>query len=307
MCDLKGTNPLHLGTLFYTVWFLCDILRFMDNKKLIVYKANEVIEAGYRLSLNEQRVVLACISQVNSAEKLLVTDKFELSAKNFSSIFSVSEKRAYHSLVEVADSLFNRYVIIDNPQIDDPEVTRLKTHWISSIRYKEDSGKITLCFAQDMLPYLSELKGTFTRYEIKHIGKMTSIYAIRLYELLMQWKTTGKREIEIEWLKQQFQIEGKYSTIKNLKMRVIEPAVKDINTHSDYTVEWIQRKTGRKVTHLTFIFDKKELKTPPKPRNKEPMINGVTKSEIARKARTGESWEDAAFRIKAERLAAKSN
>ncbi len=52
-----------------------------------------------------------------------------------------------------------------------------------------------------MLPYLSELTGRFTFYHINNIGKMSSTYAIRLYELLMQWKTTGKREIEIEWLK----------------------------------------------------------------------------------------------------------
>jgi len=95
--------------------------------------------------------------------------------------------------------------------------------------------------------------------------------------------------------------------VKDFKKRVIDPAVKDINTHSDYTVEWTQRKTGCKVTHLTFIFDKKEPKTPPKPRIKEACINGVPKSKIQKLARKGESWEDAAFRIKAEKLAAKSH
>lgn len=55
----------------------------MNHKILTVCKSNEVIEAGYRLSLNEQRVVLACIGQVNSMEELLKTDEFELSAKDF--------------------------------------------------------------------------------------------------------------------------------------------------------------------------------------------------------------------------------
>jgi hypothetical protein len=78
----------------------------MDKKNLTVYKANEVIEAGYRLTLNEQRVVLACIAQVQSTEALLTTDRFELSAKDFAELFSVTEKRAYLALVEVAESLF---------------------------------------------------------------------------------------------------------------------------------------------------------------------------------------------------------
>jgi plasmid replication initiation protein len=58
-----------------------------------------------------------------------------------------------------------------------------------------------LLLAPLMLPYLSELTGRFTFYHINNIGKMSCTYAIRLYKLLMQWKTTGKREIEIEWLK----------------------------------------------------------------------------------------------------------
>ena len=236
----------------------------MNNTNLIVYKANQVVEASYRLSLNEQRVVLACIGQVQSKEALLVTDQFELSAKDFANLFSVSDDRAYHALVEVAESLFNRYVVIDNPFPDRPKVKRLKTRWISSIYYLNDDGKITLTFAKDMLPYLSELKGSFTKYELEHVGKMTCIYAIRLYELLMQWKTTGKREIEIDWLKKQFEIEDKYAAMKDFKMYVIDPAVKDINTHSNYQVAWTQRKTGRRVTHLTFTFAEKQPLKPKK-------------------------------------------
>ncbi len=272
----------------------------MSSKKLIVYKSNEVIEAGYRLTLNEQRVILACIAQVNSVEELLITDEFELSASKFASLFSVSKDAAYLALIDVAESLFKRYVVIENPYKNKPEISVLRTNWISSIEYIPTHGKIILTFAQKMLPYLSELKGSFTRYEIKHIGNMTSIYGIRLYELLMQWKLAGTREIEIDGLKKQFQIEGKYASIKDFKKYVIEPAINDINAHSDYSVTWTQRKTGRRVTHLTFIFDEKATKTRAKPRSKEPMINGVSKSEIEKKARVGESWEAAAERIKGE-------
>jgi plasmid replication initiation protein len=129
--------------------------------------------------------------------------------------------------------------------------------WISSIEYITDEGKIVLCFSKKMLPYLSELKGQFTRYDLKNIGNMTSIYGIRLYELLTQWRTTGTRTIEIDWLKRQFDIENSYSAIKDLKKYVIDPAVKDINVHSNYNVSWTQEKIGRKVANLTFEFKEK--------------------------------------------------
>ena len=280
----------------------------MKTNKLIVYKANEVIEAGYKISLSEQRVVLACIGQINSAQELLTTDQFELSAKDFANLFDVSEKRAYQALVEVSENLFNRYIVINHPFRDKPNIKKLKTRWISSIYYNQNEGKVTLRFAQDILPYLSSLEGCFTKYELKHIGKMTSIYAIRLYELLMQWRTTGKREVEIEWLKEQFQIEDSYTRMYDLKKYVIEPAIKDINTHSNFKVAWEQRKTGRAVTHLVFTFAEKATEpntTPtakPSRKAKGKMINGIIQSEIEAEARVGESYEGAAARIKAEKL-----
>lgn len=222
---------------------------------MVIYKSNAVIEAGYQLSLNEQRVILAAIGLVDPRKNLLVTDRFELSAKDFCVLFDVSEKNAYKALIDVAERLFSRYVVIQNP---DSDWDKLKTHWISSVRYSKYDGQIALSFAPDIIPYLSQLKGSFTRYELKHIGNMTSTYGVRLYELLMQWKNKGSREIEIAWLKKQFQIEGKYSSIKDLKKYVIEPAIKDINTHSNLTASWEQRKTGRVVTHLIFTFTEKE-------------------------------------------------
>ena len=272
----------------------------MNHKNLTVCKANKVIEAGYKLSLNEQRVVLACIGQVDSTKKLLVTDEFELSAKDFAKLFSVSDENAYQALIDVTKSLFNRYVVLDNPYPDRPKVKRLEMRWISSIKHLPDDGKVILMFAQDIFPYLSELKNTFTKYKLEHIGKMTCIYAIRLYELLAQWQSVGKREVELDWLKKQFQLDESYDRMDNFKSRVLDPAVKDINDHSNFQVSWTQRKTGRRVTHLIFTFSEKQ---PAKAKNpdKEKMICGVAISEIKKYARIGESWEQAAMRIKAEK------
>jgi plasmid replication initiation protein len=243
----------------------------MTKKNLVVYKSNKVIEAGYKLNLNEQRLILACISKVNSTKPLLATERFEVTAKEFSELFGISEDKTYQTLKEVAEQLFERYVIIDNPDPDTPTLKYTKTRWISSIDYLPELGKISLYFAQRMLPYLSELKGQFTFYRLENISAMNSIYAIRLYELLMQWKSTGKREVEIDWLKEQFELDESYERMFDLKKYVIDPAINDINKNSNYNVSWTQRKTGRRVTHLTFQFSEKlppaapEKKAKPKP------------------------------------------
>jgi plasmid replication initiation protein len=275
----------------------------MNDKNLVICKSNKVIEAGYKLSLNEQRVILCCIAQVNSSKPLSATERLEVTAQDFSDRFQISKDKSYQTLKEVSEQLFERYVIIDNPDPADKSLRYTKTRWISAVNYHTDIGKISLLFAPLMIPYLSELTGNFTFYQLEHIGAMSSIYALRLYELLMQWKTTGKREIEIDWLKKQFELDANYGRMFDLKKYVITPAVKEINQYSNFNVTWEQRKTGRKVTHLTFTFYEKppEVEKPKRTtKPKEKTVYGVPMSEINKRALAGEKVEDAAARINRE-------
>ena len=96
---------------------------------------------------------------------------------------------------------------------------------------------------------------------------MSSAHAIRLYELLMQWGSRGWREVEIEWLKKTLMVDENYERLDNFKKRVIDVAVSQINEHSDLAVRYEQRKTGRTVSHLKFVFEPKEK--PPQPARAE--------------------------------------
>jgi len=275
----------------------------MTNKKLpacTVYKSNALIGARYRLGMNEMRLILSCIGQVNSTEELMVTTKFEVSAKEFAMRFNLPEESTYSDLKDAAKTLFSRSLTIYNPDPDEPGLNKIETRWISSIAYIPAQGRLVLRFALDILPYLGGLKGRFTGYELEHITNMKSTYGIRLYELLMQWRSTGRREIAIDWLKEQFELDNDYDRIFDLKKRVIDPAVKDINNHSNYNVNWVQRKTGRAVTHLTFFFSEKQPENGKPKRDqaqKEKHIFGVPVSEIEKNARPGETSEQAAARI----------
>jgi plasmid replication initiation protein len=76
----------------------------------------------------------------------------------------------------------------------------------------------------------------------------------------MQWMDFGKKEFSIAELKHRLELEDQYDRTDNLKLRVIDPAIKDINKHSDILVDYTQRKTGRAVTHFIFTFKSKERK-----------------------------------------------
>lgn len=270
----------------------------------LIYKANALVEASYRLSLYEQRIVLACIAQVRRDEPLTDQRLYTVSAQQIADMAGVGLKTSYRHLKEASERLFDRRVTLHEAPNGKgcPEVHL--TRWVQEIVYKEDQGIVALRFSQPMVPYLSQLSAQFTRYALKDVAKMTSAHAIRLYELLAQWRSAGERVVSLEWLRDALQLGEHYPNIRDLKRRVIVPAVEQINEHSPLWCKWDQRKTGRRVSHLTFTFGEKVSNKPQKSHKEKPKDNsqgsaiyGVPVAVIEAKARPGESYEDTALRF----------
>lgn len=268
------------------------------EKNAIVVKSNALIETSYQLSLNEQIIILACVSQVRRDEPVTDDIMYSISATEFATLCGSNHKVAYRDLKSAALKLNERRVRITKyPNGKGNRKRVLATGWVQSVEYAEGDGLVSLRFNRDILPYLSELKQCFTSYKLKNVVRMSSSYGARLYELLMQWKEVGEREISIDWIRNNFLLEKKYPQMSDFKRRVLDPATKDINEHSDLWVKWQQKKTGAKVTHLKFKFGFKEEQKP-KPSKSEIKILGVEKSVIEKNARRGETYEQAALRIK---------
>lgn len=237
------------------------------------------------LTLAEQRVLLACIAQIDTKQTLTENYRFEVTASGVADLAGLENlSNAYRDLKKAAEKLYERSVIIDDPDPDNPQITTRKTRWISSIDYVPGEGKLVLSFSVGIIPYLSQLSREFTKYKLKHVARFESVYSIRLYELLVQWSSAGEREIEVEWLKHQFQVGDKYERVVDLKKRVIDPAVKEINEHSNLWVKYGQRKSGRTITHFQFQFGLKGEGQQPATSRKH-----ITEDEINKQARPGET------------------
>ena len=96
------------------------------------------------------------------------------------------------------------------------------------------------------MPFLSNLSTEFTKYLASDLIGVTSTYAIRLYELLVQYQSIGKREISVVDLRWMFELQNKYPVWADLKRWVIDQAVKEINEFSPLSVTYETKKTGRK-------------------------------------------------------------
>lgn len=264
-----------------------------SSHNALVVKSNRLVEASYRLTLAEQRIILYAITEARRTGRgLNANDFITIQAAQYAAQFHLPLKQAYEQLREAALTLFERqFVLYDtDPESGEPRVT--KARWVSSASYIDNSYAIQLRFAPDMIPYITQLEAEFTRYKLEKVAHMSSAHAIRLYELLMQWGSVGKREIELDWLKKALMLEGEYKAIKDFKKWVIDVALAQINEHSDLTASYSQRKTGRAVTHLIFTFAPK-ADAQPAPAKPRP----VSRAYVEKNARPGESWEQAAQRL----------
>ena len=83
---------------------------------------------------------------------------------------------------------------------------------------------------------------------------------MRLYELLSQFKSTGYRIISIKDFRFAMDVVNTNKGTKNLKRRVLIPAVKQLNEKSDLFCIVDDLKEGRTITGFKFVFRTQEQK-----------------------------------------------
>ena len=223
---------------------------------LTVVKANSLIEASYRLTLDEMRLLALTIGTMNPKSEQQI---FEFSVSEFVNQFpDVNADRAYTQIKSAIERISERWVKTE----DEKHVTKFR--WVSSQTYFKKEGRFKIALTNEIMPYLTQLKGQFTQYQLNHISGFSSIHSIRLYELFTQYKRLGNRYISVEDLKKWLQLEDKYDRYNNLSQRVLIPALAEINEKSDLFIEYEPIKRGRKIIGVEFsiTYEKPVKKRP---------------------------------------------
>ena len=102
----------------------------------------------------------------------------------------------------------------------------------------------------------------FARLQREVMFALTSKYALTLYEMVQKRGNLRWRSADRFTLAEMRGIlgvpKGKLTTWSNLRLRAIEPAVREVNQLSQYVVEVNPIKTGRSVTHVELRWWKKD-------------------------------------------------
>ncbi len=225
-------------------------MKNLEEKSLVV-KSNRLIEASYRLTTQEQRLILLMASMIRSDDVDFHT--YQIRVKDFNDIIGIKDKAGYRKTKDLTKKLLSRILEIRS------ERSLLQISWLSSAEYFEGQGYVELSFDPKLKPYLLQIKKYFTQYRLKDVIRLKSFYSVRLYELLKQYEKIGQRAVDLEELRHVLGIRpNEYKLYGHMKNRVIRPAQKELNSKTDIRFEFKEQKTGRKVTGLTFVIYRKK-------------------------------------------------
>ena len=238
-----------------------------------VITSNDLIEAKYNYSLWEKRVFVYMISTMKRDDtgfkpvRIYIRDLMRFfgtqSNNDYSVIRAIPETISqkpfyvpYHSKEGGKRwSIINVLSIGTQPEVGDRS---------------EGNAYIELKFNSDLMPYLLELKEKFTKYDVRNITGLKSIYSIRLYEYLKENEfRKGVFEVSIDELKDMFYMSAKdnqgkelYPLYGDFKKRVLLKAQEDLLEHCDIKFTFWERKQGKKVVGVVFeILRNIKLKT----------------------------------------------
>lgn len=253
-------------------------------KNDLVVKDNVLINASYNLDVAEQRLILLSIVRAReTGQGITAESKLEVHASDYMDHFKVDKSAAYEALKGAVDNLFNRYFSYKEQRNDGTEFV-VKSRWVSRVAYASNAAILELTFAPDVVPLITRLEQQFTSYQIKQVGQLTSKYAIRLYELLIMWRSVGKCLFSIDDFRFKLGIaDNEYQSMSNFKSRVLEPAIKQINEFTDIKAEYLQHKSGRTITGFEFKFKLKNQspkEKSAKDQNTIDMFTGMTPKQI---------------------------
>ena len=217
------------------------------EEKYIVTKSNKLINCDYDLSVFEQKIILTLASMVQPQDTEF--KEYEFKIKDFIKLLGLKTQTKYTEVPKITKELMKKVFEVK----EDKDIIQLS--WLSSARYKTGEGKVILKFDSNLKPYMLGLKEFYTTYKLDNILSLKSKYSIRLYEILRSNLYKQCIEIELEELKNMVSANANYLKVyADFKNKVIIQAQKELKNKTDISFDFIEIKTGRKVTSIKFYI-----------------------------------------------------
>lgn len=236
-------------------------ISYDPNHQIVI--ANDLIRSKQDdLNLLEAKLVRLMIMQVVKEDKGFKT--FSCKITSLAKFLGITQDNIYKAVDELTDNLMSKRIkIIPEEERNKRKPSYKKFHWVETADYDRNDGTIKLRLSDDLKPYLIGLYEKFTQYQYTEILTLSSVYAIRFYELLSSFNQLIfskkiKEEsfaLSIGYLRSYFNCENKYPNNGDFLKRVIDSAIKEINSKTNFLVSYHRVKDGRRIVAIEITCD----------------------------------------------------
>ncbi|SNS07666.1 replication initiation protein [Hymenobacter mucosus] len=224
------------------------------SSELEIRQHNALTNARYEYSEIQLDVLFFLISKLRKDHP---SSAYQLSIKELSAL--TNKQYHYSYLRKATEDMGSRMFEIEHER-------GYRQMWMFQyVDYLKGQGIIEIKLSEAVLPFLFGLKDNFTSYELQAALRLTSKYAKRIYQLCSQWKDLGEtKKYDLQELKSAFGLvdskgNEKLKQFGQFREKVLDPAVKQINEHTELHISYKLEKLGRSFKHISFTVKPQAL------------------------------------------------
>ena len=235
----------------------------MDSSKALMdakfFQSNPLIEAKRNFSVQENRIFWLALTKTNARipnsthfdEELR---ELHVSIEELKKIYAVnSNYNWYSALQDACESIMHKNCVWLKKEGEKGKGFDVIAVF-SRITFDPDCG-LTMRFSEEIKDYVLDLvTNHYTVIALKDVFHLSSSYAQRLVELLLQYRGMAQhgvitRNFSIEQLRDFLGIKpDEYSRPSNFRQRVIDDPIQEIGEKTKFVITYKSIKTGRKIT-----------------------------------------------------------
>lgn len=222
---------------------------------------NAITSARYDYSACQMDIFFYLISRLRRNDTL--SQEYTIFVRDIEEM--TGRRWNYQQLREATADMGSRVFEVEN------ERSYQQLWMFQRVEYIKGKGCLLIQLAEPIRPYLFNLRENFTSYELQSALKLSSKYAKRIYQLVSQWKDKEMtRTYSVDEFKHMLYLKdptGKqpelFQNISQLKARVLDIAVRQVNEHTDLHIEYQLLKTGRSYERLRFTIARQKPRQMP--------------------------------------------
>lgn len=226
------------------------------NSRIFIIKRHDILYLFKNLGcINTERVFDNLLDKLYQKELIDYEKFYFLYAEEYSRLLNIRIDNAYALLKNVSSMLIQALVT----GTDETSTVHYASRIVEEVQFDEVAKAIAIKFTSFGAAAVSgyQQPGTYTSFLTSTSRtKSHTRYLLMTYLQEHAWK--GTITIEADELRRLLGIEGSYPNMNDLKKRVLEPTMKDIEDLTLYVAKFEVQKKGKSLRYIVFTIGLKD-------------------------------------------------